>query len=83
MAVNQSIVLGVGKLFLRYGPNVVDAAALAVKLGAETPQTLLAKARGLTGVTNSAISEGVADMAVRLYNKNLKASALPAWTVSR
>jgi hypothetical protein len=77
-AVKASLLLGVAGVYARYGKRV-DPDRLVAKMGATTPQSLLANgasARAFVGGTEYA---GVSRWLTTEYNKSLQKNRLPDW----
>jgi hypothetical protein len=83
-AANGQILRGVGLVVARYG-TLLDKAALVRKLAAHRGGALglIADARGLHGYAGGTVSACVAESAVRIYNTNRRAGALPPWRQER
>lgn len=78
-AVHQTILIGLGALFARYGDQVNDVRLIA-ELAKRNPHELLRDARTLQGLQGGSVGAALARVAVGIYNKNLRAKALDDWT---
>lgn len=83
-SVQGAIYEGLGMFFVRYG-DAVNADEMSERL-AKYPggaNALLGAARGLSKIRSVSVPNGIADIAVEVYNRLRRTRALPPWTSAR